>query len=240
MNIPKVFYSFFAFKHQTLVVILFFVFNACTINRSITYSTSDIQAFEDRPLSHLSVTIMEFTDARREVAGNDLQFKDSRQTFMQSKIHCVNSERHYKTSPISKQITQMLIAHLNKKKTFKQVQLNNIDSCDYVITATVARFNGLQPVTTLSRVGPQFGLIGGVAASFAKSVTKTSFAITDIKVLDKNMVLVKDLGSFAMEFEDELFVDAECWCIYENVNEKLKDFNKEFIQFLETEMASIR
>ncbi len=134
----------------------------------------------------------------------------------------------------------MFIAHLDAQKTFKRVQLNTIDSCDYVITASVARFNGLQPVSALASLGMPLGILGAAAASVARSVAKTSFAITDIKVLDKNMVLVKDLGSFAMEFEDELFVDAECWCIYENVNEKLKDFNKEFIQFLETEMANIR
>lgn len=232
--------SFIHVKFTYIIALFAVLLNACTINRPIIYPTSDIKPSHERPLSHLSVTFMEFKDIRREVAGNELQFKDYRQAWVQDKVQCINSERHYKNPTVSKQLTLMLVEHLESKKTFKRIQMNSVDSCDYVITASVARFKGLQPVPALAKLGAPFGLIGAVAASVARSVAKTSFAITDIKVHDKNMVLVKDLGSFAMEYEEELFVDAECWCIYANINDKLKEFNKEFVQFLETELAAIR
>ena len=133
----------------------------------------------------------------------------------------------------------MLVEHLNKRNSFQAVLINKKDTANYYITANLTKFYGKQKFSSSAAVGSQFGLIGALASAGAKTNGKIIFEITDIKIYNINNQVIKDIGTFKREYEGEFPADAYCFCIYDNVNAKLKDFLSELITVIETEIKNI-
>jgi phenylpyruvate tautomerase PptA (4-oxalocrotonate tautomerase family) len=222
----------------TIILGLAIFFTSCTINKAITYQTKDIQRKQDEKLSNIILNIEEFADKRNEISDNEIFYTNPRQSKINGQQVCINSERHYKKSPASRQISNMLVEHLKKRNSFKTVVLNKKDTADYYISGNLTHFYGKQGFSTAAAAGAQFGLIGAVATAGAKTKGKIIFEIADLKIYDKNNQFVKDLGTFKKEYEGEFHADAYCWCIFDNVNAKLKDYFTELITTIETELTN--
>jgi phenylpyruvate tautomerase PptA (4-oxalocrotonate tautomerase family) len=225
-------------KIKIILIGLVTVFSSCTINKTITYSTKDIQSNQDQKLSKIIFDVEEFTDKRKDSSDNGIFYVNPRKCKLDGQQVCINSERHYKKEPVPRQITHMLVEHLNKKNSFKTVVMNKKDTADYYISGNLTKFYGKQGFSTAAAVGAQFGLIGALATAGAKTKGKIIFEITDLKIYDKKNQVVKDIGTFRKEYEGDFPADAYCWCIFDNVNAKLKEYFTELIGTIETELKN--
>lgn len=222
------------FTTLTALIIL----SSCTMNQKISYSTKNIQTIYDDKLSNLVIDIEEFTDHRRDNPNNEILFVKSKQTSVEGKQKCINSEKNYKNEPVTRQLTQILVNHMNLRNSFKKVVLNKKDTANYYIKADLRNFYGTQNFSTKAAIGAQFGLIGAVATAGVKTEGKIIFEINDIKIYDKNNQIIKTIESFKREYEGDFPADAYCWCIFQNVNTKLKEYFSEFITTVETEIKN--
>lgn len=210
----------------------------CTPNKKIGYSIKDIERIKDERLSQIVFDIEELVDKRKEDLESEILYDNPRKCTIDIDDVCINAEKHYKKSPVARQVTSMLFEHLNKRTSFKKVVVNKKDTADFYITGTLSKFFGKQDFSTSAAVGAQFGLIGALATAGAKTDGKIIFEITNLKIYNKNDVLVKDIGSFKRVYEGEFHADAYCWCIFDNVNAKLKDYFTDLIAAVETEIKN--
>ena len=100
------------------------------------------------------------------------------------------------------------------------------------------RFYGIQKFSTSAAVGVHFGLIGALATAGAKTPGTIIIELSDIKVFDKQNNLIASVGDFRKEYEGEFPADANCLCIYQNMNRKLSEFNDELISLLSLEIQN--
>lgn len=226
-------------KTKTIIIALITICISCTVNKRISYKTKDIQSNSDLKLSKIILDIEEFTDKRKDNTDNEIFYVNGRQCKLEGQRVCINSEKHYKNETVTLQITRMLVDHLNKRNSFKAVVKDKKDTANYYITGNLTKFYGKQGFSSAAAVGAQFGLIGALASSGAKTKGKIIFEITDIKIYNKNNQLIKDLGTFKKEYEEDFSADANCFCIYNNVNIKLKDYFSSLISTIETEIKNI-
>lgn len=231
-----------------VLVVICLLFSACTVQKTVYYDTNTIPKNLNPPENKKSLSILMFNDIRHDVAGNEVYLQKPREIFENKKTYCINAEQHYKKIPLSTQMSMMLVDHLQKRATFKNVFLNTKDSADFIIECNLARLTSKQHLPAAVRSVPAAaGTVGGAigagigiaATSFIKSKYTVSIALTDVKIYDKSMNLLTELGSFAYDYEEESTPDAACWCSYNNVKEKLKLFYSEFIIQLENRISEL-
>ncbi len=227
-------------KTRTILFAALTFLSSCTINQRISYSTKDIKTNQDQKLSTLVLDIEEFTDHRKDNPDNDVLFTSSKDASIDGKIRCINSEKNYKKEPVTLQLSKMLVEHLNLRNSFKKAVLNNKDTADYYIKGDLRNFYGNQKYSTAAAVGAQFGLIGALATAGVKSDGKIVFEINDIKIYDRNNQIIKTIGTFKREYVGDFPADAYCWCMFQNVNIKLKDYFSELITTVESEINIAR
>lgn len=227
-------------KTKTILFAILTVLSSCTINQKISYPTKDIKGNQNQKLSALVLDIEEFSDHRKNNPDNEILFTSSKQTTIDRKSRCINSEKNYKNETVTLQLTRMLAEHMNSRNTFSKVVINNKDTADYYIKADLRSFFGKQAFSTAAAVGAQFGLIGALATAGVKSDGKITFEINDIKIYNKKNQIVKTIDSFKREYQGDFPADAYCWCIFRNVNDKLKDYYSELISTVETEIEKER
>lgn len=221
-------------------IIVFFLCISCTVQKTIYYDTQSIPQNFEKPAVKKSICILTFNDIRKEVAGNDLYLQKPKEIFENKQSFCINSEEHYKKNPLGVQMAWMLAKHMIQRGTFKSVVVDNKDSADYVIECNLARITGKQHLPQVVRNAPTVGgVIGGVIVMGVKSKAFVSIAITDVKIYDKSGKLVVDMGSFSKDYEEELHPDAGCWCSYDNVKNKLKNFYSEFVFQIENRIEEL-
>lgn len=213
---------------------------SCTINQRILYSTEDVQKSQDQQLTTLVFDVEEFTDRRRENPDNEILFTNPKNVLIDGKTRCINSEKNYKNEPVTLQLSKMLVAHLNTRNSFKTVVLNKKDTADYYIKGDLRNFYGNQKFSTAAAVGAQFGLIGALATAGVKSEGKIVFEINDIIIYDRNNNIIKTIDSFKREYNGDFPADAYCWCMFQNVNIKLKEYFTELIGTVESEIRNSR
>jgi hypothetical protein len=225
-------------KIQIITISLTFCFG-CGPTMKVTYKVNDVKPVSDEKLSTLVLDIEEFSDKRKENPANLILFSNSHINKIAGEQVCINAEKNYdKKETISSQLTQSLVDHINKKNVFRKVIKNKKDSSDYYITGNLTRFFGQQEFSNAALAGSQFGLIGAAATAGAKTSGKIILEISDLKIYQKNGQLVKNVGNFKKEFEDKFPADAYCWCIYHNVNNKLKEYASALIVLIETEIKN--
>ena len=200
-------------------------FTACKPAQHIVYDVNKYQPASERINASLSIQI--FEDIRQEFPDNQAQLtaKDNVAKINNDKS-CVNAEKLYKT-PVGQQLADMLAKYLNKKAYFTRVVVNQNNMADYYVTAKVKYFTGHQKYSNKAAVGAQFGLVGALATMNLKTEGKIIIELAEIFVYDKAGNLVAQVGEFKKEYDGDFPVDANCYCIYRNVNQSLAELYEE-------------
>jgi hypothetical protein len=211
----------------------------CKISQKIVYQTSDLSVPNELRVIPISVDMRILKDNRTQIVDNNVLFTAPRQTSLNGERSCINSEQHYKKDSVTTQITRLIAEHFNKVKLFNHTTYNQNNSSGYYLTGTLNSFYGKQKFSSGAAVGAQFGLIGALATAGIKTPGKIIIEIADLKLFNKDGVIIKDFGSFYKEYDEDFSADAYCWCIYRNINEKLKDFNSHLADKIRSDLADI-
>lgn len=191
-------------------------------------------------MANASLSVQTFQDIREELPDNQLYLKSKNIVAkVDNTKSCINAEVLYKV-PVGQQLADMFCQYLNKKAYFTNVLFNQKERTDYYVTAKVKNFSGYQNYSTKAAVGSQFGLIGALATMKLKTEGKIVIELSDVCVYYKNGTLVANIGDFKKEFEGDFPVDANCYCIYQNVNQSLASFNEELGTVLFQEIKKIK
>jgi hypothetical protein len=212
----------------------------CKISQKIIYNTNDLLVSPKVRVIPISVDLRVLQDNRAQIKGNNNLFNYPRQLNLDGERYCINSEEHYKKDSVTTQITKLIADHFNKVRLFNYTFYNQNLSDGYYLTGLLNSFYGEQKFSTGAAIGSQFGLVGAIATAGIKTPGKIIIELADIKLFDKNGSLVKDLGSFYKEYSEDLSADAYCWCIYRNINEKLKDFNTHLAEKIRSDLADMK
>jgi hypothetical protein len=235
-------------KTRLFISSIVFISVSCAVQKTVYYDTSTVPANPNKLISKKSICILKFNDIRKDIPGNEIFIQKPKEIIENNKTYCINSEEYYKKTPLSEQMAWMLADHMTKRGTFKSVTVDKKDSADYIIECNLARITGKQHlpdeirgrIGTSAVIGGVIGAgIGKVSTANIKSKAIVSFAITDVKIYDKNMNLLAELGSFAKDYEEETHPDVKCMCSYDNVRDKLKDFYSEFIIEVENKIIEL-
>lgn len=213
-----------------LIAIIFI--SSCTPSRKVIYKLDEVLA-EPETLN-ASISLQLFKDIREESKINKYQLrKNSNPIIIKNKSTCVNSDKYYKTS-LNIQLTSMLAYYLKKKKYYASVGVNKKEGVDYYVTAKLKHFIGLQEYSYdagngiyLGLNGVHFGLVGALIATNLKTKGNILIELTDISIYNKNRELIVNMGDLKKNFDGEFPVNANCKCIYENINQCLSEFNEE-------------
>ncbi len=219
------------------LIALFFV--SCVPSQKIAYNVDDIQQYHES--SGVSISIQQFEDIRSESEINQTHLQATSVTIETSdeKEHCINAEKLYKI-PIGLQMADIFAKHLNKKMYFADVFLNQKEKTDYYITAKIKHFYGTQKFSNSASIGAAFGLIGAIATAGLKTEGDIIIELSDICLYDKNNALIAKVGDFKKEYSGKFPVDASCYCIYRNINQKLIEFNEELAQAIFLEIKNTK
>lgn len=206
-------------------LLLFFPFllASCVANKPIQYSMNKLDSSEVT-LPYV-LCIKELTDARKDNPDTELQFGKSKQLKKDKAQLCVNSEKHYKKEQVTTQVSRQIATHFEQIKLFKATTFEDDSDADYYLTGVLTSFYGEQAFSSTAAVGGAFGLIGALATMGVKSPGDIVMEIKDLTLHDKEGKIVKHLGDYRQEFHEKMLADAYCWCIYDNVNSRLKAFN---------------
>jgi hypothetical protein len=231
---------------RNIVLLIPFLLTGCSLTQKISYETKDLGAYNKTGAIPIAVEVRMFTDTRAEVPEHKVVFtKKSNEVVLDDEWHddkryCVNVERHYKKDSVSAEVTGMLVKHINQTKLFSRASYQGDEKCDYYLVGNLRSFYGEQEYSYKAAVASQFGLIGAVVASTATTPGTIRIELTDLKLFKKSGELVKDMGNFSKLYSEELSADAHCWCIYWNMNEKLKDFNSHLVAKIKNDLASVQ
>lgn len=225
---------------KKLVYLIPFILFSCSMSQKITYRTDNLPITNEVNTIPINVDVRILTDNRAQIKENAVLFTDERSTPLNGKSSCINSEKHYKKDSVSTQMTRIMVEHFNKAKLFNSASCTKSDLSGYYLTGTINCFYGEQGFSTAALVGSQFGLIGALATAGAKTSGKIIIDIVDIKLFKNDGTLVKDLGGLYKEYKEDFPADAYCWCIYNNINEKLKDYNVHLVEKLRSDLAGIK
>lgn len=211
------------FAKLILVSLLLGVLFGCAINQPIRYKTLDIPPSNSTQLKGITLSVELFADNRSSVSENRIVFIDGRETKIGEKRVCINSEEHYNKEPVAKQITMAVSEHLKQRGAFKDVLVDSKASADFQIQGAIRQFYGQQDFSYSAAIGSGFGLIGALVTMGATTPGVIKIELTDLKLVDKSGVQVKELKDINKSFEGELPADAYCWQIFWNANLKLKE-----------------
>jgi len=212
---------------------------SCKPTQKIAYRTDKIQQLEIDRNINVSLSVQPFEDIRSQSENNAVHFSAKQwKAKINGEQSCINSEVLYKT-PVSEQMAAIFAQHLAQKMPQIRVFTNQKEHSDYYLEAKVKQFYGIQKFSNAAAVGAQFGLIGALATAGAKTQGTIIIELTDIKLFDKQNNLIALVGDFRKEYEGEFPADANCFCIYQNINQKLSEFNEDLINLLSLEIRKI-
>ena len=209
-------------------------------SQKVIYKTDDISISSSVKNYPISVGVILFGDLRLQNDSDRVLFDNQRQIKLNGKQTCINAEKHYKKDSVAMQFTRMLVEHLNRSNIFQKVYFCKNSTKDYYITGNLKSFIGIQDFSSKALVGAQFGLIGALATAGAKTPANITIEITDLKLHKQNGEIVRDFGNFSKTYSEDLHADAYCWCIYANINNKLKEFNSELIEKIRTDLSEVK
>lgn len=224
---------------KRIIFLLPLILFGCKISQKIVYQTNDLSVPNTVKIIPIFVNLRVLEDNRAQLKENNVLFTYPRQTKLNGENSCINSEQHYKKDSVTIQITRLIAEHFNKVKLFNYTTYSQNNSNGYYITGTLNSFYGEQRFSSGAAVGAQFGLIGALATAGIKTLGKIIIEISDLKLFNKDGVLIKDFGSFYKDYNEDLSADAYCWCIYRNINNKLKDFNSHLAEKIRSDLADM-
>lgn len=198
------------------------VLSSCAIkNQRVQYDVKDIEPSTYTSLQDKVLLVQEFRDDRRNITGNEPLFIQDHSGSLNDRGACLNAERQYKT-PVPGQVRDAIAAHIRQRGAFKAVIVDPAAAHDFVLTGTLQRFYGAQGTSARAAVGAQLGLLGALISMGARTDGDVHVWMSDLKLLDREGNLVKDLGAVTHDMEASFLADAYCWQIYHNVNDQLK------------------
>jgi hypothetical protein len=210
---------------------------SCRPVQRIAYNVNIPEIIEIEDIN-LSISIQTFEDIRYQSEINYIHLNSRAwEVRINGERSCINSEVLYRT-PVAEQMTAVFAHHLARRVPQLTVFINERENADYRLEARVRYFHGIQRFSVGAAVGAQFGLIGALATANATSEGTIIIELTDIKVFDSQNNLVVEIGDFRKKYEGEFPVSANCLCIYQNVNQKLMNFNDELIGLLLLEIRN--
>ena len=210
-------------KTMIMLCCALLMFSGCAVNQRIKYNLNDISPADNSAVNTVSLSVEYFDDDRKNNVNNDILFADGHQTRFQDKSVYVNSEKHYLNPLVPIQIATVITDHMNKRAAFNSVMTSSRTLTDFYLVGRIKDFYGRQDYSRGAVIGAQFGLIGALATAGIKSDGTVRIGFSDIKVYAKDGNLVKEIGEISEIYNEQLPVDAYGWCIYFNVNEKLKN-----------------
>jgi len=225
---------------RKLFFVIPFILVGCTVTQRISYQVSKLPVTTQSTIIPILVDVRILNDNRAQEKENAVLFTDAHSTRINGKTMCINSEKHYKKDSVSAQMTRIMVEHFNKANLFKKAYCNKSSESGYYLTGSINYYYGEQGFSKAAAVGAQFGLLGALTTSGAKTPGKIIIDISDIKLFKNDGVLIKDLGDFYKEYKEDLSADAYCWCIYNNINEKLKDYNTHLVEKIRTDLANVK
>ena len=184
---------------------------------------SDITPSSTTQLKDITLSVEPFTDSRTSVSENRIVFTAGRETKINGKRVCINSEEHYNKEPVASQITTAVSNHLKQRAAFKDVLVNSKSSADFQLQGSIRQFYSQQNFSYAAAVGSQFGLIGALVTMNSKTLGTIRIEFTDLKILGKDGNQVKALENVIKTFENELPADAYCWQAFWNANSRLRE-----------------
>ena len=212
---------------------------SCSPTMKIAYRTDNLNVLETDKINNISLSIQFFEDIRSQSDDNFLHLTSGAWIErVNDERSCINSEVLYKKTPVGQQMSTIFAEHLSKKLPQLIVYINQKEYADYYLEAKVKYFRGIQKFSTGAAVGAQFGLIGALATAGAKTQGTIIIELADIKIFDKQNNLIATIGDFRKEYEGEFPADANCYCIYQNMNQKLSEFNDDLINLLSFEIQN--
>jgi len=210
------------FSQLVLVSLFLSGLLGCALNQPIRYNMSDIAPSGMTELKGITLSVEPFSDSRTLVRENGIVFTAGRETRIDGKKVCINSEEHYNKEPVASQITAAVSEHLKQRAAFKEVLVNSKNSADFQLQGSIRQFYSQQNFSYAAAVGSQFGLIGALVTMNAKTLGTIKIEFTDLRILDRDGNQVKALESIVKTFENELPADAYCWQAFWNANSKLR------------------
>jgi len=222
---------------KILILCVIAFFTACNTSQQIVYDISKYQSVSESV--NVSLSIQTFEDIRQELSDNLSQLYAKDVVIVTSEKYCINAEKIYKI-PVGQQLADMLGKYLNKKSYFANVLINQNEQTDYYVTAKVKRFIGYQKYSTAKTDATiLFGLIGALATMNLKTEGKIVIELSDICLYNKAGILIAEIGDFKKEYEGDFPIDSSCYCIYQNINQSLADFNEELGAILFQEIKKL-
>ena len=214
---------------------------SCSPTMKIAYNTDNLNLLETDKINNISLSVQFFEDIRSQSENNFLHLTSDLWTVrINNEKSCINSEVLYKKTPVGQQMSTIFAEHLSKKMPQLIVYFNQKEYADYYLEATVKYFQGTQKFSTGAAVGAQFGLIGALATAGAKTQGTIIIELAEVKVFDKQNNLIISIDNLRKEYEGEFPADANCYCIYNNMNQKLSEFNDDLISLLLMDMQNIK
>jgi hypothetical protein len=222
--------------------ILFFLLlflTSCVANQWITYPVSSIVSPEKVETIPIRVEVTLLIDNRMNIEQNKKLFIYPREVSMNKKRYCINSEVHYRKEAVASQITKLLVEHINQAKLFTRASEKKSAENEFVLSGTLNSFYGEQELSSDALIGTQLGIFG-VPATTSRTSGKIVIEIADLRLYKKDGSQVIYFGNFRKDFTGDFMVDANCWCVYKNMNEKLQDFNTQLIEKIRKELSKAK
>jgi hypothetical protein len=224
---------------KNILLLISIILASCAVNQKIIYEFDDIKVPPNNVPLPITVEFRTLKDNRPTLAENKVLFTSPHRTRIDGKMACINSERHYNKDSVVAQLSKILVYHFNKAALFNRTFYQHSKFSTHYLTGTLNSFYGDQEYSNAAAVGASFGIIGAIATANIKTPGKIIIEISDLKLFKNDGTLVKDFGSFYKEYNEDMHVDANCWCIFANMNEKLKDFNIHLIEKIRSDMAGV-
>jgi hypothetical protein len=222
------------------IFILLLFLTSCIANQWITYPVSDIAPPEKAATIPIRVDVTILMDNRKNIEQNKILFSNPREVSINKKRVCINSETHYRKEAVAEQITKLLVEHINQAQLFSIASYQTNPKNDFVLSGTLNSFYGTQEFSDDAAIGAKFGVIGAMSSSYIKSAGKIVIEISDLRLLKKDGSQMIHFGNFRKEYTGDFKADADCWCIYQNMNEKLQDFNALLIEKIRKDISEAK
>jgi dihydroneopterin aldolase len=222
---------------KKLLFLLLLFLTSCISNRWITYPVDGIIPSEKEETIPILVDVTILTDNRTHIEQNKKLFLHSREVSMNKKRYCINSEEHYRKEAVASQITKLLVEHINQAKLFSRASYGKNAENDFVLLGTLNSFYGEQEFSEDAVIGAKLGIVG---IPPSKSPGKIVIEISDLRLLKKDGSQMFHFGNFRKEYTGNFTADTDCWCIYQNINEKLQDFNTQLIEKIRKDLSGAK
>ncbi|MCP4675995.1 MAG: hypothetical protein GY854_10915 [Deltaproteobacteria bacterium] len=198
---------------------------SCVIKHKIKYSFKESSpAGNDILFINAVLSVQNFQDVRQTKAKNTVLFNRGRETRLDGKIVCINSERSYEQGTVAHQIMTSVAQHLRHKRIFKSVVVGNRGRADYYLSGKLSYFYGKQDLSIGAAVGASFGLVGALATAGVKTQGEILISIEEAVVTDGSGRIVATLGTITESYIGEMPADGACHQIFHNVNNHLNEF----------------